>query len=117
MAPGPKHPRFQNAPTAFGNTALDANAGITHTEVLNLIQNKPCFNTMDHSLKKTGNCNKCGKPGHWAKECPVGKTASTNPRAQRNTLRPDNQLNDCIYCKPGWRSVPPAPGALTTKKK
>ena len=99
-------------PVAYGNIAI-ANSPITRAEVITLIQTKPRGDN-----KKPGNCNKCGKPGHWARECPTNsggnKQSTHNPHAQRQggggCFRPSNDR------KPGWRSTPSAPGAPTSKK-
>ncbi|KAI2488999.1 hypothetical protein MHU86_25603 [Fragilaria crotonensis] len=112
-------------PNAFGNIAALDNSPMTRAEVLTLIQSKPRFgSTFSDGSKKQGNCNKCGKPGHWAKECPDNnKQHSTNSRFQRQQTgvqgrqqggsRPNNDRN---ARKPGWRSTPPASGAPSTKK-
>ena len=103
-------------PAAYGNIAIGNNSPITRAEVLNLIQSKPRFKTGQDANKKPGNCNKCGKAGHWAKECPNNKQ-NPNPCHQRQGGRPSSRHNnDCHARKPGWRSTPPAPGAPTTKK-
>ena len=109
----------KSPPSAYGNVAIGPKSPITRGEVMNLIQMKPRFNS-GGSDKKPGNCNKCGKPGHWAKECPSnsnnnGKQQSDNPRAQRQGGRQGHRPNDRNNRTPGWRSTPPAPGAPTTK--
>lgn len=109
-------------PSAYGNIAATAdNSPITRAEVLTLIQTKPSPRFGKQSgegTKKPGNCNKCGKPGHWANECPDNnKQQTSNQRYQRQDgrrgSRPNNDRN---ARKPGWRSTPPAAGAPTTKK-
>ncbi|KAI2509100.1 hypothetical protein MHU86_5348 [Fragilaria crotonensis] len=110
--PPARHARDSKAPPpAFGNLAVEVNAPITRAEVLTLMQNKPRVG--GSPTKKPGNCNKCGKPGHWANECP-DKQQSSNPRSQRN--QSNRQAHVSASRKPGWRSTPPAAGAPTTKK-
>ena len=110
--PPARHARDSKAPPpAFGHLAVEVNAPITRAEVLTLMQNKPRVG--GSPTKKPGNCNKCGKPGHWANECP-DKQQSSNPRSQRN--QSNRQAHVSASRKPGWRSTPPAAGAPTTKK-
>ena len=33
---------------------------------------------------KSGNCNRCGKPGHWARECPNKSQMDTNVNNSNN---------------------------------
>ncbi|KAI2492298.1 hypothetical protein MHU86_22271 [Fragilaria crotonensis] len=85
--PPARHARDSKAPPpAFGNLAVEVNAPITRAEVLTLMQNKP---RVGGSLtKKPGNCNKCGKPGHWANECPDKQQSSILvPNAIRAIVR------------------------------
>jgi hypothetical protein len=67
--PPARHVRDSKAPpSTFGNLAVENNAPITRGELLTWIQNKP--HVCRSPTKKPGNCNNCGKSGHWANECP-----------------------------------------------
>ncbi|KAI2504072.1 hypothetical protein MHU86_10354 [Fragilaria crotonensis] len=85
--PPARHARDSKAPPpAFGNLAVEVNAPITRAEVLTLMQNKPRVG--GSPTKKPGNCNKCGKPGHWANECPDKQQSSILvPNAIRAIVR------------------------------
>ena len=106
-------------PTAFGNVATTENQSpITRAEVMTLIHSKPRLNGSSDNSKKPGNCNKCGKAGHWARECTENNKQGDNARSQRQGNRPGfRPNNDRNARKPGWRSTPPPPGTPTTKKK
>jgi hypothetical protein len=68
--PPARHVRDSKAPPyTFGNLAVEVNAPITRAEVLTLMQNKARVG--GSPTKKPRKCNNCGKPGHWANECPV----------------------------------------------
>ena len=100
-------------PSTFGNLAVENNAPITRGELFSLIQDKP--RACRSPTKKPGNCNNCGKPGHWgANECPCTKQQANGSRSQWNQGNRPRHNN--VARKPGWRSTPPAAGVSTTKK-
>ena len=113
-------------PTSFGNFAVACETPLTRAEVLNLIQTRSNHSrSFCSSSTRSGNCHKCGKPGHWANECP--DTKSLNPSENQNTAnRRDsrsaprrmnrhngNRRND--NATPSWRTTPPGPTNPTTK--
>ena len=71
------------------------------TEIMALFSN---LQASDSSKKKKGNCNYCGKPGHWKDSCPLlklkkKKSDSSSPK------------------KRSWRRSPPAHGSPETISK
>ena len=77
--PPARHVHDSKAPPASFNLA-DA-MPMTRSEVMLLIQSKSPGtggNNKGASSAKTGNCHKCGKPGHWSRECPNGDATNDN---------------------------------------
>jgi hypothetical protein len=72
--PPARHARDSKAPPASFNLA-DA-MPMTRSEVMLLMQSKSPGGNKGASSAKTGNCHKCGKPGHWSRKCPNGDTTN-----------------------------------------
>ena len=109
-------------PTSFGNLAVDCDTPLTRAEVLTLIQTRSSL-----ARPKTGNCNRRGKSGHWANECPDNVTSTTTPSARhqqhrsrgghanRRSAGPPRSQTQRSNDAPSWRSTPPATDAPTSK--
>ena len=101
-------------PAAF---AVECDTPLTRTEVWNLIQSS---RTMTRTNAKPGSCHKCGKPGHWANECPssTGSDGNVNNRrpAHNQSSRPPRGNGNAGQAHKSWKSTPPASGSPTTKK-
>jgi hypothetical protein len=107
---------------------------ITRAEVMNLVLQ---HQTNSSSAPK-GNCHKCGKAGHWSRNCPDNSNSSRNannnkkPNSDRrphSTSNPNSHSNHTNnnaspsawntarnQSRPSWRHTPPNPGSATTKK-
>jgi hypothetical protein len=118
---------IKTPPSGFGNLADAppnlAEAPLTRTEVMNLVlsaQNGSGGGLGGGTVK--GNCHKCGKPGHWSKECPDGNSSNgrkTHPHNPSRRNESNGQKSHNIRQQgqqQSWRSTPPAVGAPLTKK-
>jgi hypothetical protein len=69
---------------------------MTRSEVMLLMQSKSVGaggNNKGTSSAKTGNCQKCGKPGHWSRECPNGDATNGNDSGGGSGGRPARSGN------------------------
>ena len=66
-------------------------------------------NSSTTSTNSTSTCHKCGKPGHWARNCPtnIGHHKSTATAHQASST-PGTKMTP-------WTRIPPAPGQSETK--
>jgi hypothetical protein len=133
--PPARHARDSKAPPASFNLA-DA-MPMTRSEVMLLMQSKsPGGGNKGASSAKTGNCHKCGKPGHWSRECPNGDATSNGNENGGSGGRPARNGNggrsngDRARQAPSngnrsapsagnpssWKTVAPQPGAPITKQ-
>ena len=103
-------PRAPNA--TFGNLAESENTAITRAEALNLIQQ--ASNHDQTQAKRRGNCQKCGKPGHWANKCPLNANQGQNS-GRRDANGTGNRQNRA-HKPQSWRTAPPPPGTANSKK-
>lgn len=106
----------KSAPAAFDASLAcgDVNQPMTAAQLNALIQTK-VNEKVDGALnsgkqQKSGNCHNCGKPGHWARECPDKQTnaAGSNGRGRagaNNGSRRGNNGN-----RQNWKKVAPKPG-------
>ncbi len=89
------HARDSKAPPALFNIA-DA-MPMNRSEVMLLMQSKSVGNggknNKGTSSAKTGNCHKCGKPGHWLRECPNGDATNGNDNGGGSGGRPARSGN------------------------
>ncbi len=132
------HARDSKAPPASFNLA-DA-MPMTRSEVMFLMQSKSVGaggNNKGTSFAKTGNCHKCGKPGHWSRECPNGDATNGNDNGGGSGGRPARNSNGgrlsgdhasraptsnrnrsapSVGIPTSWKTVAPQPGAAITKQ-
>ena len=122
------------APPASFQAVAPTNRMYTSAEINALFQTK--MGTRPTG-PKSGNCNRCGKPGHWARECPnksqmdtnvnnsnnggcnggsghgngSARGGNVNARSSGNTQ--DNGQNQCN--NRNWKYVAPTPGQSQSK--
>ena len=94
------------APKSFVAQAED-DQSMKAAEVMILVSN---LQSMNSSRKKKGNCNYCGKPGHWKDDCVLLKLKKQKEKSLNNT-------NTSSQKKKSWRRTPPAPGSSETIHK
>ena len=75
-------------PTGYGINMAAApfckstDAPLTRADIMSLIQaSAPTAGGSKPAAGKNGTCHKCGKPGHWKKDCPDLKKESKTPSA------------------------------------
>ena len=73
--------RNSAAPPASFQAVTPTDRTYTSTEINTLFQTK--MGTQPTS-SKSGNCNRCGEPGHWARECPNKSQMDTNANNSNN---------------------------------
>ena len=73
--------RDSAAPPASFHAIAPTDRTYTSAEINALFQTK--MGTQPTS-SKSGNCNRCGKPGHWARECPNKSHMDTNENNSNN---------------------------------
>ena len=133
--PPARHAHDSKAPPASFNLA-DA-MPMTRSEVMLLMQSKSPGaggNNKGASSAKTGNCHKCGKPGHWSRECPNGDATNDNggsggrparngnggrmsgDRAGRAPTSHGNRSAPSASNPTSWKTVAPQPGTPITKQ-
>jgi hypothetical protein len=97
-------------PSAFGNVSHCSPDAVAIAQAYALIQQQQG----PSSKGKDGNCLHCGKPGHWARDCPSkrsngkGKPTSSGNRTRSSGPRstPD---------PPTWKRIAPKPSEPSTK--
>jgi hypothetical protein len=113
---------------------------MTQYEVMLLMQSKSVGaggNNKGASSAKTGNCHKCGKPGHWSRKCPIGDATTGNGNRMGSgcclahkgnggrlngdhSSRAPSSIRNCLAPSVGnptlWKTVAPQPDAPITKQ-
>ena len=86
---------------------------MTRTEAMNLVlssQNGSGGNSGGANVK--GNCHRCGKPGHWSKECPDKNNSNgrkTYPHNPSRRYESNGQKSHNIHSQgreQSWRNTP-----------
>ena len=88
-------------------------APLTRADIMSLIQaSAPTAGGSKPAAGKNGTCHKCGKSGHWKKDCPDLKKESKTPSA--STPSTNSKKGGGKF--PSWKNSPPAPGDAEAKK-
>jgi hypothetical protein len=105
--PASHAPDVKAPPKAFGNVA--AAAPITMEHIYALMQQQD-----GKSFEKKGNCHKCGKPGHWSRECPSTSSQGNRTPGARRGQRDKIHQSSSPYA---WKKTAPKTGESEKKDK
>ena len=114
--PARHNPDSKAAPKEFGNQATVDTAAMA-AKLLAMLQQ------VDHSKSGNNNCRLCGKPGHWARDCPKkpkGKSPRDARRRSNGGLRPNSNgrrqsADHGPSSPPNWKKVRPQEGGSHSK--
>ena len=97
-------------PSAFGNVAHCSPDAVAIAQADALIQQQQG----PSSKGKDGNCLHCGKPGHWARDCPSKRSnGNGKPTSSGNRTRSSGPRSTSD--PPTWKKIAPKPGEASTK--
>ena len=81
-------------------------APLTNAQANALIQQLQTHLTKSSNGPKPGTCRTCGKPGHWARECPQRNSSGPRPNNQnKNSDHPNNPNRHTQSVS--WKNKPP----------